>query len=197
MASKRTIQYARRHKRIAFVIGLASGITHDSGQEIAEAALVLPILFLILLAIFWFGRAFNIASTIERAARHGIQTFTHPTCASCGNNFPTNAQTVDSVNSALQDDHLQPANVTAYAPPFACDATPAPTCTTLQGVEICTGVPLTCGTVNCQNPPVACGSNPDLQGVRVSFGYQFTSPLPIANLPAMTLHASALSPQEN
>jgi len=195
MAIIRKIQRVRC--RTVFLISGLGYIERDSGQEIAEAALVLPILFLILLAIFWFGRAFNIASTIERAAKHGIQTFTHPTCASCGNNFPTNAQTVDSVNSALQDDHLQPANVTAYAPPFACDATPAPTCTTLQGVEICTGVPLTCGTVNCQNPPVACGSNPDLQGVRVSFGYQFTSPLPIANLPAMTLHTSALGPQEN
>jgi len=172
-------------------------IERDSGQEIAEAALVLPILFLILLAIFWFGRAFNIASTIERAAKHGIRTFDRPTCTVCGNTFSTDAQIVDSVNSALEDDHLQSANVTAYSPPFACEATPAPSCTTLTGVEICTGAPLTCGTVNCQHPPVPCGSNPDLRGVRVSFGYQFTSPLPIANLPAMTLHASALGQQEN
>ena len=195
MAIIRKIQRVRC--RMVFLISfLRWDIERDSGQEIAEAALVLPILFLILLAIFWFGRAFNIASTIERAAKHGIQTFTH-TCASCGNNFPTNAQTVDSVNSALQDDHLQPANVTAYAPPFACSATPAPTCTTVTGVEICTGVPLTCGTSTCQSPPVACGTDSNLQGVRVSFGYQFTSPLPIANLPAMTLHASALSQAEN
>jgi len=195
MAIIRKIQ--RVHCRMVFLVSGLGYIKRDSGQEIAEAALVLPILFLILLAIFWFGRAFNIASTIERAAKHGIQTFDRPTCAVCGNSISTDAQIVDSVNSALEDDHLQPANVTAYAPPFACDATPAPTCTTLQGVEICTGVPLTCGTVNCQKPPVACGSNPDLQGVRVSFGYQFTSPLPIANLPAMTLHASALSQAEN
>src|SRR5438128_1617894 len=91
--------------RTVYLISCLRGdIGQDSGQEIAEAALVLPILFLILLAIFWFGRAFNIASTIERAAKHGVQTFTHPTCASCGNNSPTNAQIVDSVNSALQDD---------------------------------------------------------------------------------------------
>ena len=192
MAIIRKIQRVRC--RTVFLISGLGYIERDSGQEIAEAALVLPILFLILLAIFWFGRAFNIASTIERAAKHGIQTFTY-TCASCGNNFPTNAQTVDSVNSALQDDHLQPANVTAYSPPFACNA--APTCTTLQGVEICRNVPLTCGTANCQNPPAACGFESDLRGVRVSFGYQFTSPLPIANLPAMTLHASALSQAEN
>src|SRR5438477_9825331 len=107
-------KFRARCEQTIFLISGLGYIKRDSGQEIAEAALVLPILFLILLAIFWFGRAFNIASTIERAAKHGIQTFTH-TCASCGNNFPTNAQTVDSVNSALQDDHLQPANVTAYA----------------------------------------------------------------------------------
>jgi len=193
MAIIRKIQRVRC--RMVFLISfLRWDIERDSGQEIAEAALVLPILFLILLAIFWFGRAFNIASTIERAAKHGIQTFDRPTCAVCGNSFSTDAQIVDSVNSALEDDHLQPANVTAYSPPFACNA--APTCTTIQGVEICRNVPLTCGTANCQSPPAACGSGAAL-GVRVSFGYQFTSPLPIANLPAMTLHASALSQAEN
>jgi len=166
--------------------------SRESGQQIAEAALVLPILFLILLGIFWFGRAFNMASTVERAAKHAIEAF-HQTCATCGNTTPTNAQIVARVNAALQDDHLAVANVASYSPPFACQATAAPTCTTLQGVEICTGAPLTCGTATCQTPPVACGTDPEL-GVRVSFGYRFTSPLPIANLQAITLHASALSP---
>jgi Flp pilus assembly protein TadG len=169
-------------------------LSNESGQQIAEAALVLPILFLILLSIFWFGRAFNMASTVERAAKHAVEAF-HQTCGTCGNTAPTNAQIVASVNAALQDDHLAVANVTNYSPPFACQPTSAPTCTTLQGVEICTGAPLTCGTTTCQTPPVACGTDPEL-GVRVSFGYRFTSPLPIANLQAITLHASALSPTE-
>jgi Flp pilus assembly protein TadG len=183
---QRTLQFT--------AVRFASRLKQESGQQIAEAALVLPILFLILLGIFWFGRAFNLASTVERAAKHGIQTY-HQTCATCGNTTPTNAQIVARVNAALQDDHLSVANVTSYSPPFACQATPAPTCTTLQGVEICTGAPLTCGTATCQTPPVACGTDPEL-GVRVSFGYRFTSPLPIANLQAITLHASALSPYE-
>jgi Flp pilus assembly protein TadG len=122
----------------------------EEGQEIAEAAVVMPILCLVLLAIFWFGRAFNIASTIERAAKHGVQA-TDQTCASCGNTAPTDAQIVTDVNAALQNDHLNVANVTSYSPPFACQATPAPNCTTSQGVEICRNVPLTCGGVNCQN----------------------------------------------
>ena len=170
--------------------------SRESGQQIAEAALVLPILFLILLGIFWFGRAFNMASTVERAAKHAIEAF-HQTCATtCGNTTPTTAQIVARVNAALQDDHLAVANVTSYSPPFACTATPVPTCTTLQGVEICTDAPLTCGTATCQTPPVACGGADVPRGVRVSFGYNFTSPLRIANLSAITLHASALSPSE-
>ena len=78
MAIIRKIQ--RVHCRMVFLVSGLGYIKRDSGQEIAEAALVVPILFLILLAIFWFGRAFNIASTIERAAKHGIQTFDRPTC---------------------------------------------------------------------------------------------------------------------
>jgi Flp pilus assembly protein TadG len=169
-------------------------LLEESGQQIAEAALVLPILFLILLGIFWFGRAFNMASTVERAAKHAVEAY-HQTCATCGNTTPTNAQIVARVNAALQDDHLAVANVTTYSPPFACQPPLAPTCATVSGVEICTGAPLTCGAANCQSPPVACGLDPEL-GVRVSFGYRFTSPLPIANLQAITLHASALSPVE-
>jgi Flp pilus assembly protein TadG len=174
-----------------------AGLNKECGQEIVEAALVLPILFLVLLGIFWFGRAFNIAGTVERAARQGIQTATQLLCASCGNTVSTNAQIVASVTSALQNDHLDPANLTAYSPPFACTATPAPTCTTSSNVEVCTGAPLACGSAACQNPPVACSADaPPPNGVRVSFGYRFTTPLPIANLSAITIPASAESPSE-
>jgi Flp pilus assembly protein TadG len=177
------------------ISNFVSGLREECGQEIAEAALVLPILFLILLAIFWFGRAFNIASTVERAARHGIQTAAQPSCASCGNTLSTPAQIVASVSAVLQNDHLDPANLTTYSPPFACTATPAPNCTPTSNVTICTGVPLTCGNVACQSPPVACGTDAAV-GERVSFGYQFTTPLPIANLGAITLPASAQTAPE-
>jgi Flp pilus assembly protein TadG len=173
-----------------------SGLNEDCGQEIAEAALVLPILFLVLLAIFWFGRAFNIAGTVERAARQGIQTATQLLCASCGNTASTNAQIVASVSSVLQNDHLDPANLASYSPPFACTPATAPTCSTSSNVEICTGAPLSCGSASCQSPPVACGADASLTGVRVSFGYRFTTPLPIANLSAITIPASAESPSE-
>ena len=51
--------------------------TGTTGSEIAEAALVLPIFFLIMLGIYWFGRAFNTYATINHAAREGA------TCGRC------------------------------------------------------------------------------------------------------------------
>lgn len=196
MAKIRAIQYDRRNDRTSLMLRSASFALQDSGQEIAEAAIVLPILFLLLLAIFWFARAFNISSTLDRAAREGIQAAGQRTCATCGNTSQANTQIVTQISNVLAADHLQVASLQPYSPAFACNATPAPSCTTLQNVEICTGAPLTCGNVACQTPPVACGANAGL-GVRVSFAYQTESPLSIANLPRITIHASAQSEPEN
>ncbi|MGH9512506.1 MAG: TadE/TadG family type IV pilus assembly protein [Terriglobales bacterium] len=167
----------------------------ESGQELVEAALVLPILCMVLFAIFWFGRAFNINSTLERAARAGLQTASLSTCASCGNTLPAPPYTpvVTSIKAILQNDHLNTGNITTYSPPYACNATPS--CTTTGNVQICTGVPLTCGAASCQSPPVACGAGAAF-GTRVSFGYQFDVPLPIVNLPGFTISASAQSEPE-
>ena len=54
------------------------------GQDIVEAALVFPILFTILIGIFWLGRAYNIYSTINQAARVGALAAASQTCGSCG-----------------------------------------------------------------------------------------------------------------
>jgi Flp pilus assembly protein TadG len=184
-----------RTKTTRIASDFTSQFTEECGQEIVEAALVLPILFLILLAIFWFGRAFNIVSTLERAARLGVQTATEPSCAVCGNAFSTDSQIATSVISALHADHLDIGNLTPSSPPFACIATPAPTCTTTpENVVICTGVPVTCGASSCQSPPANCGADAAL-GTRVSFGYRFTA-LPIASLNARTITGSAQSEPE-
>lgn len=171
----------------------------DAGQELVEAAIVLPIIFLILFAIFWFGRAFNIIGTLERAARAGLQSATHLTCASCvpANASATPGAVATSINSVLQADHLQIGKITSYSPPYACTgSSPAPVCTTLSNnAQVCTGVPLTCGGASCQSPPVACGTNPAL-GTRISFAYQFDAPLPFINLTAFTIPASAQSEPE-
>jgi Flp pilus assembly protein TadG len=60
-------------------------IAGGAGSEIAEAALVLPIVFMLLLGIYWFGRAFNTLEVINHAAMEAARiACVHP-CATCAN----------------------------------------------------------------------------------------------------------------
>jgi len=193
------------HRRTAQPKGTSRSMTaapavarrgRQRGAEILEAALVLPILFFIIFAMIWLGLAFNVASTIHRAARQAVRTGASASCALCGNTLPPDTQIVNNVTSALQAARLRMTKVVLYSPPFACQATPAPTCTTVQNVQICRGVPMSCGTAACQSPPVACGDSPG-QGTRVSFAYQFDSPLPVGAFRSITIRANAQSPGED
>jgi Flp pilus assembly protein TadG len=53
------------------------------GNEVAEAALVLPIVFMVLMGIFWFGQAFSIYGTLTQAARVGARAAAAPECTTC------------------------------------------------------------------------------------------------------------------
>ena len=46
-------------------------------SEIAEFAMVVPLLFMFLIAIFWFGQAFRIYGTITHAARGFVRLLTN------------------------------------------------------------------------------------------------------------------------
>src|SRR6267154_1968595 len=72
------------------------------GQEIAEAALVLPIVFMLMLGIFWFGQAFRIYGTITHAAREGARAAVAPLCATCGTALTSPAAAQNAV-TALQN----------------------------------------------------------------------------------------------
>jgi coenzyme F420-reducing hydrogenase gamma subunit len=86
---------------------------HDaSGAEIAEAAVVLPLLFMLLFGIMWFARAFNIYTTVNRAARQGALVAAANNCATCGNIPRTSAYIQNSVvNPILLASHLDPGQV--------------------------------------------------------------------------------------
>lgn len=159
-----------------------------SGQEIAEAAVVLPLLFMILLGIYWFGRAFNIYGTINHAAREGARVAIS-SCASCGNTPATPAQIATAVTQALQASHLDPAKAAAYtpAPAPAIGACPgvltcANTVTTGVGiVTICRPVQLNAGSAD---PPV-CGVT-----VSMKYPYQFWFPFTSLNSQNILIKAS-------
>ena len=58
-------------------------VAETRGAEIAEAAAVLPLMFMMLLGIFWFGQAFSIYGAITRAAQEGARAGAVPICATC------------------------------------------------------------------------------------------------------------------
>jgi len=84
-----------------------------AGQEIAEAAVVLPVLFLIVFGILWFARAYSIYSTLNRAASAGAVAGASSTCATC-TNLPMTPGSVQTniVNPILVAAHIDPTQVT-------------------------------------------------------------------------------------
>lgn len=83
-----------------------------SGAEIAEAAVVLPLLFMMLFGIMWFARAFNIYTTVNRAARQGALAEAANNCATCGNASRTSNDIRDNVvYPILIASHLDPGQV--------------------------------------------------------------------------------------
>ena len=88
------------------------------GSEIAEAALVIPIFFLVLLGIYWFGRAFNTYATINHAAREGALAATMLTCASCGN-----AATAPATVANAVDDSITSCQTRSQSDPGLCSRT--------------------------------------------------------------------------
>ena len=84
-----------------------------AGQEIAEAAVVLPVLFLIVFGILWFARAYSIYSTLNRAASAAAVAGASSTCATCANLPMTQAAVqTNIVNPILVAAHLDPTQVT-------------------------------------------------------------------------------------
>src|SRR5437764_9680617 len=80
-------------------------LTESRGAEIAEAAAVLPLMFMILLGIFWFGQAFSIYGAITRAAHDGARAGSIPYCATCSG-ASTLAQGELNAANAIQADLL-------------------------------------------------------------------------------------------
>jgi hypothetical protein len=166
-------------------------VTETRGSEIAEAALVLPIFFMILLGIYWFGRAFNVYSTINHAAREGARAATAQTCATCGspNTSLTTGQIATQVAQALQASRLDPSQVSHLAgiTRTACAGGPAVSC------SVPAADPHICVYYNVLLPslPPNPGTGTPACGVSVEFQYpyQFFFPFTSLNLQKIMLNA--------
>jgi Flp pilus assembly protein TadG len=155
----------------------------DEGAEIAEAALVLPIFFMVLLGIYWFGMAFNTYATINRAAVAGARVAVAQTCATCGNTAPLASTVVSSVTQVMQASSVNPSQIIAYVPATTnCPTGAANICTNAnQNVTVCNNVQL--------SPPASPGAA--ACGVIVSFQYPYKFVLPFTSLNMQTIDLSA------
>ena len=155
-------------------------VTGAGGSEIAEAALVLPIFFMIMLGIYWFGRAFNTYATINHAAREGARVGVAQTCATCAS--LSIAQTTNliaaQVTQSLQASSLIPGQVTNLgAVPAACGGGSA-TCAQAGNPKI-----WVCYNVQLQpTASLPAGSGAPACGVSVEFQYPYQFFLPFTSL---------------
>ena len=88
----------------------------DHGSEIAEVAVILPIVIALLFAILWFGRAYNIYSTIAYAAREGAKVAVSQSCATCLGPPPTSLDVANRVNQILQASNIDTTRKGAFVP---------------------------------------------------------------------------------
>jgi len=161
------------------------------GAEIAEAAAVLPLMFMILLGIFWFGQAFSIYGAITRAAQEGARAGVAPYCATCSgaNSATTNA--VNAVTTALLASKLDPTQI--QSPPLQ------------PGLPSCTSGFVSCSVTStqvCVQSPVLLkdsGATAGVCGMSVSFQYPFQFWLPFTSLnkQKIWINASARVRMEN
>lgn len=145
------------------------------GAEIAEAAAVLPLMFMMLLGIFWFGQAFSIYGAITRAAQEGARAGAAPYCTTCTGANPLATNAINAVNAALVGSKLDPNQATQPTPVptlISCSSAP-PLCSIASG-KICVQSPVQFF------PPTATA--PGVCGTSVTFQYPFQFWLPFTSL---------------
>jgi Flp pilus assembly protein TadG len=149
------------------------------GAEIAEAAAVLPLMFMFLLGIFWFGQAFSIYGAITRAAQEGARAGAVPYCATCSVNnntftqYGTNA--VNAVQAAMIASKLDPslARPPVTPPSFTACGTYSSACNPASP-KVCVQAPVQMTSL----PSGGAG----ICGISVSFQYPFQFWLPFTSL---------------
>ena len=164
--------------------------------EIAEAALVMPVVFIFLLGIIWFGRAFNIYSTITQAAQQGALVAVRPVCASCAattglnSEFQPDQGVFNAVTAVMQASSLDTTQIIA--------PTASPGCSMYSSIQICREVVVSLPS----NSPLQFCTPPtqsEVCGATVTFQYPFQFYLPFTslNLSRVVMNAQAQSRMEN
>lgn len=163
-------------------------LSASGGSQIAEAALVLPLAFMMLLGIFWFGRAFNIYATINQAAQRGVRAGVAQTCATCGNTHILPGQGATIITDVMRASHVDPDQIQLYAPAmnFCSGGSVANNCATNNNITMCNNVQIS--QLASPGPPVC--------GVVASFQYPYQSWLPFTSLNMQQITLKVIVPMK-
>jgi Flp pilus assembly protein TadG len=172
------------------------------GEEVAEAAVVLPLLFMLVMAIYWFGQAFMIYGTLASAARAGARAAVTPVCATCGTAATgpaQNAQTAiqNTMTAAHLNSNLLEATGTWTAPTqcachsgatstSSCTSTSVPCDGTVSNVCVQENVQLSFPTEGAMG---TCGTSVSM--MYQNKGYKFSIPFTNLNLGNIQFPAQA------
>jgi Flp pilus assembly protein TadG len=152
--------------------------TETRGAEIAEAAAVLPLMFMMLLGIFWFGQAFSIYGTITRAAQEGARAGAAPYCTTCNTASPRPAvNAYNAVQAALTIAKLDPTKATYLStqpPLYSCIGGAAQSCDGSASSKVCVQMAVQLSSTSTGAAGVC--------GISVTFQYPFQFWLPFTSL---------------
>jgi Flp pilus assembly protein TadG len=165
-------------------------IAETRGAEIAEAAAVMPLMFMMILGIFWFGQAFSMYGAITRAAQEGARAGAAPYCSTC--TPPTGTRTsvtaANAVQAAMIASKLDPtkAKWPSPQPPLnlCLNQGTSATCDGSASNQVCVQTPVQLtSTVNTGAAGVC--------GIAVSFQYPFQFWLPFTSLNNQLIYLQA------
>jgi Flp pilus assembly protein TadG len=160
----------------------------ENASEIAEAAAVLPLMFTVLLGIFWFGQAFSTYGTITRAAQEGARAAAAASaCTTCAAGSAPASNAYAAVQNVLTVAKLDPLKAAWPATPPALLI-----CNTGASSSCAASPSNVCVQMNVQLT-VRAGGGVGVCGVSVSFQYPFKFWLPFTSLnkQQVLLNASA------
>ena len=91
------------------------GLAKDTrGTEIMESAFVLPMVFMFVIGIIWFGLVFLIYGTLAQGTRAGAEAAVAPFCATCGTTPSPAVSAQTAVYNALAAAHLSKSNLVPW-----------------------------------------------------------------------------------
>jgi Flp pilus assembly protein TadG len=146
-------------------------------SEVAETAMILPLLFVVLIAIYWFGQAFRIYGTITHAARQGARAAVAPACATCATSANSSVQNaINAVDNAMAAAHLDPAQLQPWTTSPALCACGSLSSSCLAGTVPCdSSVPSSnvCVQTNVRLSSTTPFGGAGTCGASVSLNYQY------------------------